>query len=75
MAKEEALTVTGTVVKVEKNGFIVDCSLNEDKPHLVKARIAGKLRKNYIRIVIGDEVDVEVSPYDVHMGRITYRKK
>jgi translation initiation factor IF-1 len=75
MAKEEAMTLTGKVVKVEKNGFIVECSQSEGGSHLVSARLSGKLRKNYIRIVAGDEVDVEVSPYDVHKGRITYRKK
>jgi translation initiation factor IF-1 len=75
MAKEEALSLTGKVVKIEKNGFLVECSQVEGSSHIVRARLSGKLRKNYIRIVEGDEVDVEVSPYDTHMGRITYRKK
>tara|TARA_Y100000034_G_scaffold6676_1_gene7351 strand:- start:10744 stop:10971 length:228 start_codon:yes stop_codon:yes gene_type:complete len=75
MAKEEAMTLTGKVVKVEKNGFMVECSQEDGHTHLVRARLSGKLRKHFIRIVAGDIVDVEVSPYDLHMGRITYRRK
>lgn len=75
MAKEEGIALTGKVVKCEKGVFLVECSKQEGKSHIVSARLSGKLRKNYIRIVIGDEVDVEVSPYNYNMGRITYRRK
>lgn len=75
MAKEEGITLSGKVVKCEKSIFLVECAQEEGKSHIVSARLSGKLRKNYIRIVIGDEVDVEVSPYNLNMGRITYRKK
>lgn len=75
MVKEEGITLTGKVVKVEKSIFLIECA-EEDKPsHIVSARLSGKLRKNFIRIVVGDLVDVEVSPYNLNMGRITYRRK
>lgn len=71
MTKEEGLVLSGKVLKIEKGVFIVECENN----HIVTARLSGKLRKNYIPIVLGDIVDVEVSPYDLSMGRITFRKK
>ena len=43
--------------------------------HIVTAKISGKLRMNYIKILVGDSVTVEVSPYDISKGRITWRKK
>lgn len=75
MAKEEGIPLSGKVVQVERSIFLVECSQIEGSSHIVKARLSGKLRKNFIRIVVGDEVDVEVSPYDTSMGRIIYRKK
>lgn len=75
--KEEALEFEGTVVEALKGKFRVEIQLQKpDTPaHFVLAHIAGKLRKNYIRIVPGDKVKVEVSPYDLTKGRITYRLK
>lgn len=75
MAKEEGIDLTGKVVKVEKGIFLVECAEEGKDSHIVSARLSGKLRKNFIRIVVGDVVDVEVSPYDLNMGRITYRRK
>jgi len=46
-----------------------------DSDHIVLARISGKMRKNRIRILVGDRVSVEMSPYDLSRGRITYRYK
>jgi translation initiation factor IF-1 len=70
MAKEEGIEVQGTVVEKHPGG-IFDVEL-DDKP-VVLARIAGKLRKHRIRILTGDRVTVELSPYDLTRGRITYR--
>jgi translation initiation factor IF-1 len=78
--KEEGIILEGIVTEALKNGFLVEILLpdgkrNPDNPHLVDARLAGKLRKNFIRIVSGDRVKVEVSPYDLTKGRITFRLK
>ena len=73
MAKtEEAIEVEGTVVKALANTcFHVKLENN----HVVNAHVAGKLRKHFIRIVPGDRVRLEVSPYDLNRGRITYRQR
>lgn len=80
--KEEALEVEGVVVESLKDSFRVEISpdlrkVDQQKGSgvFVLAKIAGKLRKNNIRIVPGDKVKVEVSPYDMTRGRITYRIK
>jgi translation initiation factor IF-1 len=74
MAKEEAIEVTATVVDTLPNAlFKVKLEDNED--HEVLAHISGKMRKNFIRILPGDRVLVELSPYDLSRGRITYRYK
>ena len=70
MAKEEGIEVQGTIVEKHPGG-IFDVKL--DNEHIVLARIAGKLRKHRIRILTGDRVTVELSPYDLTRGRITYR--
>lgn len=71
MSKEEGIEVTGTVVEKFPGGmFSVQL---EDKHTRVLAHIAGKLRKNRIRILAGDKVTLELSPYDLTRGRITYR--
>jgi len=75
MAKEEGIPLSGKVVKCERSIFLVECSQKEGVSHIVSASLSGKLRRNYIRIVVGDLVDVEVSAYDPYKGRITYRKK
>ena len=66
------IEVDGTVVEVLPNtNFIVEL----ENGHKVHARISGKLRMNYIRILPGDKVTVELSPYDLNNGRITWRSK
>lgn len=72
MAKQDMIEVEGTVVEVLPNtNFIVEL----ENGHKVHARISGKLRMNYIRILQGDRVIVELSPYDLNNGRITWRSK
>lgn len=73
MSKEEAIEVTATVLETLPNAmFKVEL---EDGQHQVLAHISGKMRKNFIRILPGDRVLVELSPYDLSRGRITYRYK
>lgn len=68
--KEDAIEVEGVVTKALPNAmFRVDCG----NDHIVLAHISGKIRKNYIRILPGDKVQLELSPYDLTRGRITYR--
>ena len=70
MAKEEAFLQQCKVTTALPNTqFLVKL----DNGHEVKAHIAGKIRKNFIRILLGDIVTVEISPYDLAKGRITYR--
>jgi translation initiation factor IF-1 len=72
MAKKEAIEVEGTVVEPLPNGmFRVELS----NGHKVLAHISGKIRLHYIKIVPGDKVLIELSPYDLSRGRITYRLK
>ncbi len=72
MAKEEAIEVEGTVVEPLPNAMF---RVKLDNEHVVLAHISGKMRKYYIRILPGDRVTVELSPYDLTRGRITYRAK
>ena len=72
MAKEDVIEVTGTVIEVLPN---TQFRVQIEGGHIVLAHLAGKLRKHYIRIVTGDSVTVELSPYDLTRGRITYRMK
>jgi len=72
MAKEEKIEVEGTVLEVLPNGLF---KVELDNGHKVLAHISGKIRINYIRILTGDKVKVELSPYDLSRGRITYRFK
>ena len=70
MPKEEGITVEGTVVEPLKNAkFRVEL----ENGHMVLAHVSGKMRKYFIRILPGDKVTVELSPYDLTRGRITYR--
>ncbi len=72
MSKEDVLEVEGTVVEALPNAtFKVELT----NGHKILAHISGKLRMNYIRIVPGDKVTVEMSPYDLSKGRITWRAK
>ncbi len=73
MSKEEAIAVEAVVLETLPNAmFKVEVDGNK---HQVLAHISGKMRKNFIRILPGDRVQVELSPYDLNRGRITYRYK
>jgi translation initiation factor IF-1 len=72
MAKEEALQMEGEVVETLPNTTF---RVKLKNGHIVTAHISGKMRKNYIRILTGDLVTVEMTPYDLSKGRITYRGK
>jgi translation initiation factor IF-1 len=73
MAKEEAIEVMAKVLETLPNAmFRVEL---EESEHQVLAHISGKMRKHFIRILPGDRVLVELSPYDLNRGRITYRYK
>ena len=72
MAKDDVIEVEGTVVEALPNAtFQVELA----NGHRLLAHISGKLRMNFIRIVPGDKVTVEMSPYDLTKGRITWRSK
>ncbi|MDR2346973.1 MAG: translation initiation factor IF-1 [Planctomycetaceae bacterium] len=70
--KEEAIELTGVVVEEVRGAFRVKL---DDMEHIVLCRLAGKMRKFKIRVVPGDRVTVEVSPYDMTRGRITFRDR
>ena len=72
MSKEEAIEVEGSVIEPLPNAMF---KVELDNGHVVLAHISGKMRKYYIRILRGDRVTVELSPYDLSRGRITYRAK
>src|SRR5581483_7779762 len=72
MAKEDAIEVEGTVVEPLPNAMF---RVELDNGHKVLAHVSGKMRMNFIRILPGDKVKVELSPYDLTRGRITYRFK
>ncbi len=70
-ANKEVIQLTGTVVEVLPSAqFRVEL----ENGHLIIAHVAGKMRKYYIKLVAGDSVTVELTPYDLTKGRITYRK-
>jgi translation initiation factor IF-1 len=72
MAKQESIQVEGTVVETLPNAsFHVELG----NKHVILAHISGKMRMNYIRILPGDKVLIELSPYDLTRGRIVYRYK
>lgn len=72
MAKESAIKMDGTIVETLPNAtFLVEL----EGGHRVLAHISGKMRMHYIRILPGDKVTVELSPYDLSRGRIVYRYK
>ena len=73
MSKEEAIEVTATVLETLPNAMFK--VILEENKHEILAHISGKMLKNFIRILPGDRVLVELSPYDLSRGRITYRYK
>ena len=70
MAKEDQIEMEGTVVETLPNTMF---RVELENGHLITAHISGKMRKHYIRILTGDQVTVEMTPYDLSKGRITYR--
>tara|TARA_B100000886_G_scaffold223013_1_gene155160 strand:- start:2269 stop:2487 length:219 start_codon:yes stop_codon:yes gene_type:complete len=72
MAGKETIEMQGTVIEVLPN-TVFRVKLEND--HVITAHISGRMRKNYIRILHGDSVTVEMSPYDLSKGRITFRSK
>jgi translation initiation factor IF-1 len=72
MSKEDAIEVMGTVMEPLPNGMF---KVELENQHQVLAHISGKIRKNYIKILPGDRVQIELSPYDLNRGRIVYRYK
>jgi translation initiation factor IF-1 len=72
MAKEEAIKVEGIVLETLPNAMF---KVELENKHQVLAHISGKMRMHFIKILPGDRVTVELSPYDLSRGRITYRAK
>ncbi len=71
MAKEEQIQMVGTVVDTLPNTMF---RVELENGHKIIAHISGKMRKNYIKILTGDKVKVELTPYDLTKGRITFRE-
>ena len=72
MSKQDNIEIEGTVVEALPNAAF---KVELENGKVILAHISGKLRMNYIKILVGDTVTVEVSPYDISKGRITWRKK
>ncbi|MDR2610060.1 MAG: translation initiation factor IF-1 [Clostridiales Family XIII bacterium] len=72
MAKKDVIEVFGTVVEAQPNAMFI---VKLENGHQILAHISGKIRMNFIRILPGDRVKVELSPYDLSRGRITWRDK
>ncbi len=72
MAKEDVIEMEGTIVETLPNTMF---RVELDNGHVIIAHISGKMRKHYIRILTGDRVTVELTPYDLTKGRITYRQR
>jgi len=72
MAKEEAIEMEGTVIENLPNTHF---RVQLENGHVVIAHISGRMRKNYIRILMGDRVTVQLTPYDLSKGRITFRNR
>lgn len=83
MSKADMIELEGEVTKMSHGMYTVSVKLpgNENKPekeqqlHEVNCSLSGKLRQNFIRVIVGDTVTIEVSQYDLSRGIITYRKK
>ena len=72
MSKEDVIEVEGTVVEALPNAMF---HVELENGHIVLAHVSGKMRMNFIRILPGDKVTMELTPYDLNRGRITYRFK
>ena len=73
MARDDLIPAQGTIIDKQPNAFFK--VQIENSEYVVLAAVSGKMRKNRIRILVGDRVSVEMSPYDLSRGRITYRYK
>ncbi|MFC0179118.1 translation initiation factor IF-1 [Thorsellia kenyensis] len=72
MAKEDNIEMQGTIIETLPNTMF---KVELENGHVVMAHISGKMRKNYIRILTGDKVSVELTPYDFTKGRIIFRSR
>ena len=72
MSQEDVIEVEGTVVEALPNAMF---QVELENGHIVLAHVSGKMRMNFIRILPGDKVTMELTPYDLNRGRITYRFK
>ena len=72
MTKEEAIEMEGIVIETLPN---TNFRVQLENGHIVNAHISGRMRKNYIRILMGDKVTVQLTPYDLTKGRIIFRDK
>ena len=72
MAKEEQIRMSGKIDEVLPNAMF---RVKLENEHTITATLGGKLRQNNIRILLGDSVEVEMSPYDLNKGRVVYRSK
>jgi translation initiation factor IF-1 len=72
MAKEDVIKLSGQVAEVLPNAMF---RIELENQHIITATISGRLRQNNIRILLGDSVEVEMSPYDMNRGRVVYRNK
>lgn len=72
MSKQGVLSLEGRVIECLPNAMF---RVELENKHVVLASISGRIRRNYIRIILDDRVQVELSPYDLNRGRITYRYK
>jgi translation initiation factor IF-1 len=72
MAKQDAIEVDGTITEALSNAMV---RVQLESGHIITAHISGKMRMHYIRILPGDRVKVEMSPYDLTKGRISFRYK
>src|SRR5438132_9294959 len=72
MSKEDQIEMSGTVIDTLPNTMF---RVKLENGHIITAHISGRMRKNYIRILTGDKVTVQLTPYDLSKGRITFRDK
>ena len=72
MAKEDQIVMEGTVIETLPNTLF---RVELENGHVINAHISGRMRKSYIRVLTGDKVKVEMTPYDLTKGRINYRFK
>lgn len=72
MSKQQNITVDGTVIEALGTG---NFRVKLDNGHIILCHLSGKIRQNYVRILVGDKVRVEMSPYDLSKGRICFRHK